>query len=150
MIILSRLSHHGGNMRDRQKQIENGLRARARRLGQDVPKLTPGAPKGYKQSREHISRRIKNFGEKNSKWSGDNASIPAGNGRARRWYKKIGNCEICGVSKTERHHIDGNSVNNSPENVMILCRKCHQLKDGRYLKFKLSRNHSKSSDVFLA
>lgn len=35
-------------------------------------------------------------------------------------------CNRCGAStKLERHHKDENPMNNSPENIEILCRKCH-------------------------
>lgn len=45
-------------------------------------------------------------------------------------------CEICGWSETniyngniplEVHHIDGDSTNNKPENLQLLCPNCHSL-----------------------
>lgn len=35
-------------------------------------------------------------------------------------------CEKCGSTQSiDVHHIDGNYNNNTPENIMILCRSCH-------------------------
>ena len=35
-------------------------------------------------------------------------------------------CEKCGSTKSiDVHHIDGNYNNNTPENLIILCRSCH-------------------------
>lgn len=35
-------------------------------------------------------------------------------------------CEKCGSTKSiDVHHIDGNRNNNTPENIMVLCRSCH-------------------------
>jgi 5-methylcytosine-specific restriction endonuclease McrA len=60
--------------------------------------------------------------------------------RPDKRYKKL-HCEVCGdgaeydkdgflLRKTRRsqitiHHIDGNYLNNNPENLKTLCRKCH-------------------------
>jgi len=32
---------------------------------------------------------------------------------------------FCGEDGIQRHHLDGNPLNNSPENIKILCQKCH-------------------------
>jgi uracil-DNA glycosylase family 4 len=38
-----------------------------------------------------------------------------------------GKCQICGSKKhIELHHIDGSHKDNSDENTMLLCRKCHR------------------------
>lgn len=35
-------------------------------------------------------------------------------------------CEKCGSTRSiDVHHIDGNRNNNTPENLMVLCRSCH-------------------------
>lgn len=45
---------------------------------------------------------------------------------------KENKCEICGISEWNKlplvcqlHHIDGDSTNNSLENLQILCPNCH-------------------------
>lgn len=39
-------------------------------------------------------------------------------------------------SGVDRHHRDGNVGNNEPENIVILCRRCHMLIDGRLDAFR--------------
>lgn len=46
-------------------------------------------------------------------------------------YPVIGACERCGADKTERHHKDGNTLNNVSSNIAVLCRRCHMDADGR-------------------
>lgn len=43
----------------------------------------------------------------------------------------LGPCERCGEPGRDRHHIDGDTGNNVPENISILCRRCHMKIDGR-------------------
>jgi hypothetical protein len=51
-------------------------------------------------------------------------------------------CVNCGEEKTDRHHLDGNTANNDPENVITLCRRCHMLVDGRLDDFiKLAKEN---------
>lgn len=39
------------------------------------------------------------------------------------------NCEKCGTNKRlQIDHIDGNTSNNNPENLMTLCHPCHNIK----------------------
>jgi hypothetical protein len=57
--------------------------------------------------------------------------VQTGRSRAKRLFPAIGCCEKCGKSKTERHHRDGNTINNDPSNIAILCRRCHMIEDGR-------------------
>ncbi len=47
-------------------------------------------------------------------------------------------CERCEKPGYERHHKDGNPLNNVRENIEVLCRRCHMVVDGRL---------DKSSDV---
>jgi len=45
-------------------------------------------------------------------------------------------CEVCGISNQEHksevglqldaHHLDGDSENNTPENLILVCRNCHR------------------------
>jgi len=67
---------------------------------------------------------------KNPNWKGDNVCYQNGTHRARKIYN-LGPCEICISPANERHHKDGNSLNNDPSNIMILCKKCHMVLDGR-------------------
>lgn len=79
--------------------------------------------KGMKRSEETktkmreamIARKL--LREKNPNWKGDRITQHSGRDRARSWYP----CP----KGMERHHIDGNPLNNSPENVMIVTPKEH-------------------------
>ncbi len=73
---------------------------------------------------------VRLVGEANAMWQGDAVSVEGGRKRARRMYK-AGPCTKCGDPKSERHHINGDTANNTPENVELLCRKCHMTEDGR-------------------
>lgn len=73
--------------------------------------------------------------EKNPRWCGNEVSEEAGRKRARRRIsldKRA--CSICGSIPVERHHIDGNTLNNHDNNILIVCRKCHMKVDGRLEK----------------
>jgi len=109
---------------------ERQARYRARKRGEDVPKLTGGVPLGYKQTPEHVENR-KRFGEDHPAWLGDDVSRKGGRTRALRKYPDIGPCRACGSPRAERHHVDGNTANNEPENIEALCRRCHMAEDGR-------------------
>ena len=40
--------------------------------------------------------------------------------------KQITTCQLCGsTKKLEAHHIDKNRENNSLENLIVVCKKCH-------------------------
>ncbi len=100
--------------------------------------------RGRKQSEQHIQKRIQR-GENHYRWQGDQISQPGGRSRAERMYPNPGPCVVCG-NKGERHHIDGNTANNLPENVRILCRHCHMEEDGRLvLLAKGPRNNGSGS-----
>lgn len=75
-------------------------------------------------------RAIKKMGAHNPRWKGDLASRGAGRSRARALYD-LGPCEECGGAGFDRHHRDGDTLNNDPSNVRVLCRRCHMLEDGR-------------------
>jgi 5-methylcytosine-specific restriction endonuclease McrA len=62
-----------------------------------------------------------------------------GHKQALKLYPEIGPCVKCGREKSERHHIDDNPLNNSPENIMPLCRSCHTIEH----KKGLSPDHIK-------
>src|SRR5262247_1289057 len=62
-----------------------------------------------------------------------------GRERARRLYPLAVPCERCGNPKSERHHCDGNPMNNAVENIERLCGRCHAVEDGRATR--LRRGH---------
>lgn len=70
-------------------------------------------------------------GEKAYQWQGDAVSVRGGRARALRLYRDIGPCVRCGAEPAERHHRDGNTANNAPANIEIICRHCHMEEDGR-------------------
>ena len=66
-------------------------------------------------------------GPANSNWKGNGVKAPRE--RARLWYRAE-SCEICGATKAdrriERHHINKDIYDNSPQNIAILCSLCHK------------------------
>ena len=109
--------------------------------------MKPGPKPGYKQSPEHIEKR-KRFGENHHQWKGDNAPKKQGWRRAERMFKDIGLCKRCGIKKAERHHKDGNTLNNDPSNVEFICRRCHMKEDGRLERFIKLAKLNKPRAVF--
>ena len=94
----------------------------------------PRGPKpGYKQTPEHIAARIKS-GEEHPNWMGDAITRKSGRSRALRMFPEIGPCVVCGSPRSERHHDDENTLNNSPQNIIPLCRKCHMKRHGRTIE----------------
>lgn len=82
----------------------------------------------------------KNALTQNPNWGGDDVPLKAGRQRARRWFAHKP-CQICGAEKSERHHVDANPLNNTPENIMFLCRRHHMQIDGRLDKI-ITRNRA--------
>lgn len=62
-----------------------------------------------------------------------NATLGAGRLRARIAFPEMPSlCTRCKLAApTDRHHKDGNPLNNSPSNIAFLCRRCHMREDGR-------------------
>lgn len=75
--------------------------------------------------------RTKGFqpGPVNPAWS-EQPTPSGGRQRARRRYP-LGPCARCGAPGVDRHHVDGDTSNNEPSNVEVLCRSCHMAVDGR-------------------
>lgn len=68
----------------------------------------------------YVRKGYNQKGENNNNWTG-------GIGTYRQEYNKLDKCEACG--STEHlviHHIDENRYNNELNNLMTICRKCHQ------------------------
>ena len=67
-------------------------------------------------------------GANSPNWKGDGlASDKAGRQRARKLYPiaEDQECDRCTAEATERHHIDGNPLNNERSNIEYLCTPCH-------------------------
>jgi HNH endonuclease len=95
-------------------------------------------PEGYRHSPEVIERiRVAKLGAKNPNWNGDNATVMTGRNRALRAFPARP-CQKCGAEKSDRHHIDANTLNNDASNIAFLCRRCHMAEDGRGVE--LGRN----------
>lgn len=77
-----------------------------------------------------ISRRGRYAGADSPNWKGDAAQPQAGRVRAHDLYPRAPRvCSGCGKSpqkRMDRHHVDGNPLNNAPDNVQWLCTKCHR------------------------
>lgn len=71
--------------------------------------------------------------EQHGNWRGSDIAIAGHRARAKRMFD-VGPCERCGAARSERHHKDGDPSNNSLDNIAILCRRCHQIVDGRLAK----------------
>lgn len=69
--------------------------------------------------------RPKRRGELHPLWKGADTTKNTGRDRARRWNPPQP-CQVCGATKSEIHHVDGNTLNNAPSNLMHLCRPHHR------------------------
>lgn len=54
-----------------------------------------------------------------------------GRRRAQRLLPELGQCEHCDQPAVERHHRDGDPLNNTTSNIEQVCRRCHMKLDGR-------------------
>lgn len=82
--------------------------------------------------RRFCSLRCSKMEANNPQWKGNDAGAVSGRTRAQHKYLNIGPCQRCGSTKSvERHHINGDTLNNQPDNVEFVCRRCHMKVDGR-------------------
>ena len=107
-------------------------RHRLRKQGVHVPAIPHR--KGYTLTPEQRAKAAQ-WAEDHPAWKGDKASVKAGRSRALRLFPPQP-CSVCGKARAERHHLDGNTLNNEPGNIMFVCRKCHMAKDGRHEQCK--------------
>jgi 5-methylcytosine-specific restriction endonuclease McrA len=96
---------------------------------------------GFKGKHQGTAAKLRisatHSGEFSYMWKGDQITKESGNCRAIRMYPSIGTCQRCKEKQAvDRHHRDGNTANNNPENVLFLCRRCHILIDGRLKNLK--------------
>lgn len=92
-------------------------------------------------------------GPLNPRWKGDGATPQAGRARAESMHVAASHCERCDKRrKTERHHKDGNTLNNERSNIRFLCRRCHMTEDGRLqqLRCRNGRTGTKQSPETIA
>ena len=100
-----------------------------------------GNRRGWQLRGEH---KIVLVGERCPAWKGDNVkNVDAGRKRARKLFD-LSLCNKCGKSGIDRHHKDGNPLNNTPENVEILCRRCHMDADGRIKTLEALWEHNRT------
>ena len=86
--------------------------------------------RGTHQTPELIEARTRR-GPEHYRWEGDAISEKGGRSRAGRLIPTPGPCVSCGDIPGERHHKDGDTSNNAPDNLIVLCRVCHMRLDGR-------------------
>ncbi len=101
-----------------------------------------GRPLGeYGRTKLSVDR----MGAKHHNWKGSNALKQAGNRRARRLFKLGSACVDCGKPPKHRHHVDENPLNNNPENVISLCRRCHLVRHGMLDKLAAFREANRGT-----
>ena len=89
--------------------------------------------------------RARRSAEEHQNWKGDEAGRKArlerGRKIARRLYDPTGSlcCRCLDAPAVERHHIDGDTTNNAPENVEMLCHSCHSVLTNREVQPWLSK-----------
>lgn len=71
-------------------------------------------------------------------WRGENITQISGRVRAIRIFPDAKPCKNHPEKRGERHHKNGDTRDNSPDNIEWLCRKCHMEADGRLEKLRNS------------
>ena len=90
------------------------------------------------------------FGPDHHHWGGDLVTPDAGRSRALRMYPESVPCEECGAAKSERHHKDENPLNNRPDNIARLCRRCHTKRHDRSKFIAAARTNGKKGGAIKA
>lgn len=73
------------------------------------------------------SLRCSRLGENNPAWKGNDAKPTAARLRAHSVITTMVACKQCGkTGRLHRHHIDGDTFNNDPANLIVLCEPCHK------------------------
>ena len=89
--------------------------------------------KGRRHTEESKQKmRVANLGDKSPNWQGGKSFEPYGTGFNGSLKKRVRvrdnyTCQICGCIKKfpQTHHIDYDKNNNSEENLVCLCNRCH-------------------------
>ena len=126
--ILERLKQVRGNWKflyNRQYHLQQPSKARPK----SEHKI--GLNKHTEESKLKIS--ISHLRDKNPNWAGDTPkhTDDTGHLRAERWLPKI--------EGKEKHHIDGNPMNNELSNILYVTRKEHMKIDGRLIKLQTTQ-----------
>jgi hypothetical protein len=91
---------------------------------------------GIKQSPAHLAARSR-FGDDHPNWKGDSATVKTGRTRALRAHALPDVCDACAMPKRlDRHHKDGDTLNNEKSNIAFLCRACHTQAHGGSARMK--------------
>lgn len=118
-------------------ELSRSQRYRLRKKGMAIPRKP--MPSGYRQTPEHVEKRSRR-GADNYQWLGDSPPPAVGRKRAWRIFRDLGPCTQCGAEKSERHHKDENPGNNHPENIAVLCHKCHMAEHARLNRMRKLAN----------
>lgn len=108
--------------------------------------------KGYEAYRRRKGMEVGRGG----KFGKDNQYYKHGQGTFRRWAKErkdsIGLCDFCGEDLSQAnqhewvgHHKDHNRMNNTIENLILLCKRCHQIEHKCWKAFEGVTTISKES-----
>jgi hypothetical protein len=79
-------------------------------------------------------RGVVSFSDPVPRRGADGRVVFRGHARAQQLFP-LGPCARCGRPGRERHHRDGDTLNNTPGNVVVLCRRCHLMVEGRLAAF---------------
>jgi hypothetical protein len=86
-----------------------------------------GQNRSYLKSSYRMKLSEQKKGSKNPSWKdGQSRKYYKNNTAWAEYYKLHLNCEVCNsVDKLITHHKDGDYKNNQVENLMVVCRSCH-------------------------
>lgn len=113
------------------QKISQGLIERQR----TNPYLRKGMKGKHHSEETKLKLSISKLKDKNPNWAGDTPKhiMDTGHLRAERWFPKI--------EGKEKHHIDGNPLNNELSNILYVTRKEHMIFDGRLKKLRQIRRN---------